>query len=170
MSKNVKNKDQRRDFASVEIDKMIGARLKEHRIKKEIHIAEIASHLSIHLYNINKYESATSQLTMARFIRICRFLNVSPFLLLQDFIDQKDGSIIQEENLEGSLKYLAENLAAERTERIRQNVTQIVHVKEKIKEVNDVLSKIKPTEFQSVVYALDQFINSIKKYQTKEDQ
>jgi transcriptional regulator with XRE-family HTH domain len=114
--KNTSKRSQKRNYMSVEMDKMIGARIKEYRRKTTYSHDALASRLDVHLMNIGKYEKGISQLNIGRFISICRVLEVSPLFLLQDFIDDAC-EIIQEKDLEGSKKYFAEIINAGRTER-----------------------------------------------------
>lgn len=79
----------------VEIDKVIGQRLRSLRLSTKTKAIALAAHLSVYPEQLGKYERGANSITVPRLIAAAHFMNVDPAVFLQGFVveGQRSGDL-----------------------------------------------------------------------------
>ncbi|MDO4275285.1 MAG: helix-turn-helix transcriptional regulator [Eubacteriales bacterium] len=91
---NNTTEDKTKDFSNVNY--MIGRRIKEARIKKNLKQEYIAEKINISATHYSNIENGHRSCTMHKFVQICSILNETPGHLLRDVIAVKQENDIDE--------------------------------------------------------------------------
>ncbi len=76
--KKRKNRSQGRPFGTDQIDAHVGELLKQRRMALRLSQRELGERIGVSLQQIHKYETASNKVSLTRFFRLTRALNVPP--------------------------------------------------------------------------------------------
>ncbi len=80
-----------------EMDREIGARVREIRMSKHISQAALGEQLDVSFQQIQKYERGTNRISVSSLVQICSALEVGPLEIIGKFFNAEGNSVTADE-------------------------------------------------------------------------
>lgn len=74
---------------TVEVDRIIGAKVRQCRIERGVSQEKLAAYLGITFQQVQKYEKGTNRIALSTFFRICEALDISELAVVSAILAEQ---------------------------------------------------------------------------------